>query len=78
MLETSLSTPFGRKLAGSAQRRQRGAILQHGSIRMAPDPPEAARAAGLRPGRATSLAELGWRGGTESLGAPSRPKTSPI
>ena len=49
----------GRKLAGSAQRRAGGAVLQHGSIRLAPDPPEAAAAAGLDPARATSLAELG-------------------
>ena len=48
----------GRKLAGSAQRRAGGALLQHGSIRLAPDPPEAARVAGA--GRlATSLDELG-------------------
>jgi lipoate-protein ligase A len=49
----------GRKLAGSAQRRAGGALLQHGSIRLAPDPPVAAAAAGLDPARATSLAELG-------------------
>jgi lipoate-protein ligase A len=54
----------GRKLVGSAQRRtgpragDGGAVLQHGSIRLAPDPPAAARAAGLGAG-ATSLAELG-------------------
>jgi len=49
----------GRKLAGSAQRRAGGAVLQHGSIRLAPDPPAASRAAGLDAARATSLAELG-------------------
>jgi len=49
----------GRKVAGSAQRRAGGAVLQHGSIRLAPDPPAAAAAAGLDPDRATSLAELG-------------------
>jgi lipoate-protein ligase A len=49
----------GRKLAGSAQRRAGGAVLQHGSIRLAPDPPAATAAAGLDPARSTSLAELG-------------------
>lgn len=49
----------GRKLAGSAQRRAGGAVLQHGSIRLAPDPPAACEAAGLDAARATSLAELG-------------------
>ena len=48
----------GRKLAGSAQRRAQGAVLQHGSIRLEPDAPEAAAAAGIDPARATSLAEL--------------------
>jgi len=52
----------GRKLAGSAQRRAGGALLQHGSIRLAPDPPEAARIAGTGAG-ATSLAELGMAPG---------------
>lgn len=50
-----------RKLVGSAQRRNREALLQHGSLRVFPDPHEAVRAAGLE-GRATSLAELGYRG----------------
>jgi lipoate-protein ligase A len=49
----------GRKIAGSAQRRAAGAVLQHGSIRLAPDPPAAAAAAGVDPSRATSLTELG-------------------
>lgn len=49
----------GRKLVGSAQRRAGGAVLQHGSIRLAPDPPTAACAAGLVARQATSLAELG-------------------
>jgi len=49
----------GRKLVGSAQRRAGGAVLQHGSIRLVPDPPAATRAAGLEPARATSLAEIG-------------------
>jgi len=48
-----------RKLVGSAQRRVGGAILQHGSIRLAPDPPSAVWAAGLSHRAATSLAELG-------------------
>ncbi len=48
----------GRKLVGSAQRRVRGALLQHGSIRLAPDPEAARRAAGFARGVATSLAEL--------------------
>jgi len=49
----------GRKLAGSAQRRAKGGILQHGSIRLAPDPLEARRASSLSGAGATSLAELG-------------------
>ncbi len=48
----------GRKLAGSAQRRASGAVLQHGSIRVEPDPVSAAEAVGLGRG-ATSLRELG-------------------
>ena len=57
----------GRKIAGSAQRRVAGAVLQHGSIRLAPDPPPAAAAAGLDPSRATSLAELGVAPGFEAV-----------
>ncbi|CAG0988903.1 Octanoyltransferase LipM [Myxococcaceae bacterium] len=53
-------TVAGRKLVGSAQRRIRGRILQHGSIRLGPDPPPAAAAAGRLAGVATSLAELGF------------------
>ena len=49
----------GRKLVGSAQRRAGGAVLQHGSIRVEPDPDWASRAAGSVRGRATSLRELG-------------------
>jgi len=52
---------MGRKLVGSAQRRARGGVLQHGSIRLDPDPPQAIRAVGFAPGVATSLAELGVR-----------------
>lgn len=48
-----------KKLAGSAQCRRRGGVLQHGSIRLAPDSETVARGAGLWPPRATSLAELG-------------------
>lgn len=56
----------GRKLCGSAQRRAGGALLQHGSLRLRPDPPEA-RIAALGEAcaegrRATSLEELGFRG----------------
>jgi lipoate-protein ligase A len=50
----------GRKLAGSAQRRTAEAVLQHGSLRLAADPPAARQAAGLELGAATSLAELGF------------------
>jgi lipoate-protein ligase A len=52
---------MGRKLVGSAQRRARGGVLQHGSIRLAPDPHEVTRAVGFAPGVATSLAALGMR-----------------
>lgn len=49
----------GRKLAGSAQRRALGAVLQHGSLRLAADPPAIAETAGSVPAAATSLDELG-------------------
>jgi lipoate-protein ligase A len=49
----------GRKLAGSAQRRTGGGVLQHGSLRVGQDPPAASDAAGSVPGAATSLEELG-------------------
>ncbi len=58
----------GRKLAGSAQRRGAGAFLQHGSIRLQPDPVEATRAAGLGSGGATSLAEQGHPIAPDTLG----------
>lgn len=51
----------GRKLSGSAQRRAGGGFLQHGSIRLRPDPTEAVVAV-AGPDRAlggTSLAEAG-------------------
>jgi lipoate-protein ligase A len=57
----------GRKLAGSAQRRAKGGILQHGSIRLAPDPPEAQRASSLSGAGATSLMELGVNSAPEVL-----------
>jgi len=47
------------KLCGSAQRRTRGAVLQHGSLRLRADPPLAREAAGIDARSATSLAELG-------------------
>jgi lipoate-protein ligase A len=49
----------GRKLVGSAQRRAHAAVLQHGSIRLAPDPAEVAFAVGVEADAATSLVELG-------------------
>jgi lipoate-protein ligase A len=57
----------GRKLSGSAQRRTRSAVLQHGSIRVVPDPPGARRAAGLAEGAATSLRELGTAADFDAL-----------
>ena len=57
----------GRKLVGSAQRRTGAGVLQHGSLRLAPDPPQAARAAGLEARGSTSLRELGWCGSLDSL-----------
>ncbi len=59
----------GRKLAGSAQRRIAGAVLQHGSLRMAPDPATAAAAVGFAEGAATSLREVGCLAGEEALRA---------
>jgi lipoate-protein ligase A len=57
----------GRKLAGSAQRRWKGALLQHGSIRVSPDPETAAVAAGLAGGAATSLVQEGHRVASKCL-----------
>jgi lipoyl(octanoyl) transferase len=57
-----------RKLVGSAQRRVGGALLQHGSIRLAPDPPSTVSAAGLSLGAATSLGELGCSADKEEVG----------
>ena len=59
----------GQKLAGSAQRRAKGGILQHGSIRLAPDPVEARRATSLGGTGATSLAELSANSAPEALQA---------
>lgn len=59
----------GAKLAGSAQRRARGAFLQHGSLRLRPDPASAARAVGLAGPGATSLAEAGYTVSVEDLRA---------
>lgn len=47
----------GRKLAGSAQRRTRGGVLQHGSIRVLADPAAATAACGLRAEAATQLCD---------------------
>jgi lipoate-protein ligase A len=53
-------TLAGRKLVGSAQARRGGALLQQGSIRLAPEPAEAAQAASLQEalGRPVSWDEL--------------------
>lgn len=55
------------KLVGSAQRRREGAVLQHGSIRMAADSPAAARASGIDPSVSVSLSELGIETHSEAL-----------
>jgi len=57
----------GRKLAGSAQRRTGAAVLQHGSLRIVPDPPGARRAARVNRGAATSLRELGIDASVEAV-----------
>ena len=53
-------TLAGRKLVGSAQARREGALLQQGSIRLAPEPAEAAQATSLQEelGRPVSWDEL--------------------
>ena len=50
----------GRKLVGNAQARHEGALLQQGSIRLAPEPAEASRATSLQEalGRRVSWDEL--------------------
>jgi lipoate-protein ligase A len=57
----------GRKLVGSAQRRAGGGVLQHGSIRFKPDSEAIQQAAGLVPGVATSLWELGCEADLDAL-----------
>lgn len=57
----------GRKLAGSAQRRSAGGVLQHGSIRVYPDPPAALAAVNQGRWAATSLRELGIGASIESI-----------
>ena len=57
----------GRKLAGSAQRRAGGAVLQHGSVRVYPDPEGARALTGILGGSATSLAEEGYEPGLAAL-----------
>jgi lipoate-protein ligase A len=53
-------TLAGRKLVGSAQARREGALLQQGSIRLTPEPAEAAQATSLQEalGRPVSWDEL--------------------
>lgn len=58
----------GLKLCGSAQRRGRGALLQHGSVRLSPEAPALQLAAGIDGRRATSLAELGLEVAIEAVG----------
>jgi len=57
----------GGTLAGSAQRRARGGILQHGSIRLTPDPCDARRASAISGAGATSLQELGANANPDTL-----------
>jgi lipoate-protein ligase A len=57
----------GLKLVGSAQRRAHGAVLQHGSIRLGPDPAMAASAVGVEAAAATSLLELGCAASPDAL-----------
>jgi lipoate-protein ligase A len=47
------------KLVGSAQRRMRGAVLQHGSIRVAADDPDVQLAAGIDADVSVALHEAG-------------------
>lgn len=57
----------GRKLVGSAQRRTRNALLQHGSICLAPHSASVRRATQLDGNAAISLAEWGSRVSGEDL-----------
>jgi len=56
----------GRKLVGSAQARRDGALLQQGSIRLAPEPDEAARAISLQEALGRPV---GWDELAEALAA---------
>jgi lipoate-protein ligase A len=67
--EICADPPRNRKLVGSAQRRAGGAVLQHGSIRLTPDPPSAVWAAGLAHRHATSLDELGCSADRQEIGS---------
>jgi lipoate-protein ligase A len=57
-------TLAGRKLVGSAQARRQGALLQQGSIRLAPEPAEAAQATSLQEALGR---QVNWDGLAESL-----------
>ena len=57
----------GQKLVGNAQRRTRAGVLQHGSIRMAPETDRVRALLGLEGGVATSLAEQGCKASEEDL-----------
>jgi lipoate-protein ligase A len=57
----------GRKIAGSAQRRVDGGVLQHGSIRLGPDPVPLRRLLGFDDSVTTSLAEEGYSGSAEDV-----------
>ena len=57
----------GRKLVGSAQRRTRQAVLQHGSICLSPHSAEARRATQLAANSSISLQEWGSRVSDEDL-----------
>lgn len=58
---------LGRKLVGSAQRRVSGGVLQHGSIRVQPDPRELRAGLGLGNEVSTSLSELRCAAGLDAL-----------
>ena len=57
----------GRKIVGSAQRRAGGGVLQHGSIRLAPDPARLRSLLGFAAREGTSLAEEGYTGSAEDV-----------
>ena len=60
------------KLVGSAQRRMRGAVLQHGSIRMGPDAEAVHRATGIDADVSATLAEQGIEASEAELRAALR------